>query len=95
MRISGNEPLSVTLRQTKWFQKIEKILTQKEHSKRCRLHNFTSTSCVNIHGGLNTLIISGNVYGGNITVNVMANIQNVGSPPAKKRRILPIDSDSD
>ena len=54
----------------------------------------TSSSCVNIHGGLNTLI-SGNVYGGNITVNVMANTQNVGSPQAKKRRILPIDSDSD
>ena len=54
----------------------------------------TSSSFVNIHGGLNTLI-SGNVYGGNVTVNVMANTQNVGSPQAKKRQILPIDSDSD
>ncbi|KAK3093435.1 hypothetical protein FSP39_015689 [Pinctada imbricata] len=54
----------------------------------------TSSSCVTIHGGLNTLI-SGNVYGGSITVNVMSSTQNCGSPPMKKRRILPIDSDSE
>ncbi|KAK3088308.1 hypothetical protein FSP39_017339 [Pinctada imbricata] len=53
-----------------------------------------SSSCVTIHGGVNTLI-SGNVYGGSIIVNVMPGTQNGGSPPMKKRRILPKDSNSE
>ena len=38
MRISGNEPSSVTLRQTKWFKKIENIDPKMPKQAKAKRH---------------------------------------------------------